>query len=299
MKQRLINSQLSNFKTYLMYRRQLVSIAQNVFVFKNLSEFINKEYMNRNLLYNNGVAFFKEDVLDEVVCLPFRNVILETTQGDPVKIEVYGKNGYHRMLTNIDPKNPQFVVMRDNNAGYSLLLDIVQYAERIANCERTIDINIVQQRTPRIWKTSEDKKKTLTDLVNEIDGNCEKVMTYDDINIDDTTCIMEPAPFVADKVDQIKDKIYNEFLRLVGIANLSYQKKERNIRDEIMAMQGGTIASRFSRFEPRKDAVEKINKLWGTNIEVEYYDGEPSTEKEVNKSDEESDNYVDDELSNN
>ena len=299
MKQRLINSQLSNFKTYLMYRRQLVSIAQNVFVFKNLSEFINKEYMNRNLLYNNGVAFFKEDVLDEVVCLPFRNVILETTQGEPVKIEVYGKNGYHRMLTNIDPKNPQFVVMRDNNAGYSLLLDIVQYSERIANCERTIDINIVQQRTPRIWKTSEDKKKTLTDLVNEIDGNCEKVMTYDDINIDDTTCIMEPAPFVADKVDQIKDKIYNEFLRLVGIANLSYQKKERNIRDEIMAMQGGTIASRFSRFEPRKDAVEKINKLWGTNIEVEYYDGEPSTEKEVNESDEESDNYVDDELSNN
>ena len=78
-----------------------------------------------------------------------------------------------------------------------------------------------------------------------------------------------------------KDKMYNEFLRLIGIANLSYQKKERNISDEIQAMQGGTIASRYSRFDPRKKAVEQINKKWGTNIEVAYYDGLPKSGEDV------------------
>ena len=77
-----------------------------------------------------------------------------------------------------------------------------------------------------------------------------------------------------------KDKIYNEFLRLIGIANLSFQKKERNIKDEVQAMQGGTIASRFSRYEPRKKAIDMINEKFNLDIKVKYYDGIPSSLKD-------------------
>ena len=86
---------------------------------------------------------------------------------------------------------------------------------------------------------------------------------------------------VSDKIDLHKENIWNEFLRLIGISNLSFQKKERNISDEIQAMQGGTIASRFSRFEPRKRAIEEINKKFKLEIEVQYYDGEPSSVEQV------------------
>lgn len=118
-------------------------------------------------------------------------------------------------------------------------------------------------------------------MVNNVDGFEDVILTYKDIDLDDTTLILEPAPYVADKINLDKDKIYNEFLRLIGIANLSYQKKERNIKDEITAMQGGTVASRYSRFEPRQKAVDMINKKWDLNIEVQYYDGLPTTEKEL------------------
>lgn len=118
-------------------------------------------------------------------------------------------------------------------------------------------------------------------MVNNVDGFEDVVLTYKDIDLDDTTLILEPAPYVADKINLDKDKIYNEFLRLIGIANLSYQKKERNIKDEITAMQGGTVASRYSRFEPRQKAIDMINKKWGFNIEVEYYDGIPTTIEEM------------------
>ena len=137
-----------------------------------------------------------------------------------------------------------------------------------------------QQRTPRFWKTKTNKKKSVEDIVNNVDGFENVVLTYDDVDLNDTTLILEPAPYVADKVNLDKDRIYNEFLRLIGIANLSFQKQERNIRDEIQAMQGGTIASRYSRFEPRKKAIDEINKKFGTNIEVKYYDGIPTTEEE-------------------
>jgi hypothetical protein len=139
----------------------------------------------------------------------------------------------------------------------------------------------LQQRTPRFWKTKTGQEKTIKDLVTNIDSCTESIITYDNIDLDDTTLTLQPAPYIADRVDEHKDKIWNEFLRLVGISNLQYQKKERNIRDEITAMQGGTIASRYSRFEPRQKAVKQINekfeKYLKEPIEVRYYDGLPTT----------------------
>lgn len=52
MKRKLINSQLSNFKTYEMYKRQCLMLAENVFEFKNLPKFIDTAFFNKSLLRN-------------------------------------------------------------------------------------------------------------------------------------------------------------------------------------------------------------------------------------------------------
>lgn len=277
MQKRLIDPQIGNFKTYEMYKRQLLTLAENVFEFKNLPNFIDTAYMNKQLLRNGGIAFFKDEFIsDEPIALPYTNVGKLDVYGRPTQIEVISRNGYTRTLN-----QDEFVIMYDNNGRYPLWLDIIQYAERMAQATRVIDINLAQQKTPRFWKTKTEKERSVKDLINNVDGYENVVITYDNIDLDDTTVVLEPAPYIADKVDLAKDKIYNEFLRLIGIANLSYQKKERNISDEIQAMQGGTVASRYSRFEPRQKAIEEINKKWGTNIEVQYYDGVPKSNEEL------------------
>lgn len=279
MQQKLINSQLSNFKTYEMYKRQLLTLAENVFEFKNMPEFIDTAYLNKQLLRKGAIAFFKDEVMG-LLALPYVNIGNLDVYGRSNKIQVMTSNGYNRTLN-----RDEFIIMYDNNGRYPLWLDILQYAERLALATRTIDINISQQKTPRFWKTTTEKEKSIKDIVNNVDGFENIVLSYKDIDLDDTTLILEPAPYVADKIGLDKDKIYNEFLRLIGIANLSYQKKERNIKDEISAMQGGTVASRYSRFEPRQKAIELINEKFGTEIEVQYYDGIPTTAKELEQFD--------------
>ena len=69
-------------------------------------------------------------------------------------------------------------------------------------------------------------------------------------------------------------------MRLIGICNTTYEKKERNIKDEVILSQAGTIASRFTRYNARLDAINKINKMFNMNIEVGYYDGLPTSLKE-------------------
>ena len=274
MRKKLINSQLTNMKTYLMYREEMLTLAENVFEFKNLPEFIDVSYLNKTLLRNGSIAFFKDDVLG-LIALPYDVIGNFDIYGRPQNIMCRAANGtYYKKLS-----QDEFVIMYDNNGRYPIFLDICQMAERIALSKRTIDVNIVQQRTPRIWKTSQDKKRTLQDMLANIDGMEENIATYESIDIDDMNVVLAPAPFVADKIDLHLDKEWAEFYRLIGVANLIEQKKERMIRDEMSASQGGTIASRFSRFEPRKRAVDEINKKFGTNIEVSYYDGEPTTEE--------------------
>lgn len=276
MKKKLINSQITNMKTYLMYRDEMTTLAENVFEFKNLPEYIDVSYLNKVLLRNGSIAFFKDDVLG-VIALPYDVIGNYDIYGRPQTIKARAANGtYYKQL-----EKDEFVIMYDNNGRYSIFMDICQMAERIALSKRTIDVNIVQQRTPRIWKTSQDKKGTLEDMLADIDGMMENIATYESIDIDDMNVLLAPAPFVADKIDVHLDKEWAEFYRLIGVANLIEQKKERMIKDEMSASQGGTIASRFSRFEPRKRAIELINKKFGTNIEVSYYDGEPSTIKEM------------------
>ena len=288
MRKQLINSQLSNFKTYQMYLRQLLTLAENVFEFENMPTFIDTAYLNKNLLRNGSIAFFKDEVMG-LLALPYVNIGRLDVYGRPNKIKVMSQNTYTRILS-----RDEYVIMYDNNGRYPLFLDITQYAERIALDTRTIDINILQQRTPRFWKTSSDKEKSIRDIINNVDGLENTVLTYEDINLDDIQLVLEPAPYVADKIDIQKEKIWNEFLRLIGIANMNFQKKERNIKDEVLASQGGTIASRYSRFEPRQKAIKQINDKFGTNINVRYYDGIPTSEKDVIEDNEESEVIEDD-----
>lgn len=286
MKQKLIKSQLSNYKTYEMYKRQLLTLAENVFEFKNMPKYIDTAFLNKNLLWQGSIAFFVDEVMG-LLALPYTVLGKLDVYGRPKQIIVMGQNGYRKKLTNTD----DFVIMYDNNGRYSLYLDIVQYAERLALDTRTIDINIAQQKTPRFWKTSTENERTVRDLVNNVDGNENTVIAYKNLDLDDTTIVLEPAPYVADKIDIHKEKDWNEFLRLIGIANTNFQKKERNIKDEVQASQGGTVASRFSRFEPRQKAIDLINEKFGDKvlldgtpvlkekIEVKYYDGIPTSDE--------------------
>ncbi|MBP5592874.1 MAG: hypothetical protein J6X75_01685 [Clostridia bacterium] len=271
MKTRMINSQMSNFATYNMYFRQMLALAENVFEFENLNKFVDVSYLNKTLLRQGSIAFFKDEILG-LLALPYRSLSTLDIYGRPKKIEVFSKaNNYHRIL-----KKKEFVIMYDNNGRYPLYLDISQMAQRIANCVRTQDINISQQKTPRVWKASSDSLTTIRGMLNNIDSNVESVVAHESAAaIDDLECVLQPAPYVADKIDLHLKELWAEYFRLIGVANIQEQKRERVIQDEMIASQGGTIASRYSRFQPRQNAIDQINERFKENLSVRYYDGIP------------------------
>ena len=93
MKRKLINSQLSNFKTYEMYKRQLLTLAENVFELTNMPKFIDTAYLNKTLLRQGSIAFFVDEVLG-LLALPYENIGKLDVYGRPTSIKDISQNGY-------------------------------------------------------------------------------------------------------------------------------------------------------------------------------------------------------------
>ena len=297
MNKKLVNSQLTNMLTYNKIRRKMTTLASNVFLFPNLEEiapYIDQSYINRKLIYNGAVAWFKDEELG-LLCLPFQTIGRCDIYGRPDRIMVQGTNGYTRILS---VSKGEAVIMYDNEGKYPLINDIIQDAERIALCKRIQDINIAQQKTNRIWTTNNDQVSSVKDILNQIDGNVENVIAYDTIDINTINSVMGIAPYVSDKLDDHIRLLWEEFYSHIGISSLLVQKRERVIRDEMRASMGGTIASRYIRFNSRKIALEKIKKLWGYEIELEFYDGLPTTIEEIEEYVEDDNNLNDNNFNN-
>ena len=103
------------------------------------------------------------------------------------------------------------------------------------------------------------------------------------------------APYLSDRIYELKTKYWNECLTYLGISNLSVQKKERLITDEAIRSMGGTIASRYSRLTARQQAADKINKMFGLNISVSFRDELDLSRPEIETQEEEQEEEAQDE----
>ena len=266
-KQQLL-SQLNTINTYNLIKNDLVDIACNVYWIKNLPDIIDIDRINLYLVSTGAVAFFYDDILNSILALPFNVVLDNDLYYKPSVIEVYDESsGYRRTL-----KSDEYVIMYDNTRKTNLVNYIIQTAIRMTVNTKVTDINLVQQATPRYWNCKDTNEMSLRGMLSDIDNFEETITTYNQINFDETGCTLAPAPFLLDKLDLNHDRMFNRFLRKMGVVNISYEKKERNIKDEILSQQGGTLVSRNFRLNPRLKAIDEINKKWGTKLELMYYD---------------------------
>lgn len=278
MKQKTVEAQINNYVTTVNYKNKMLALALNVFQFKNMDPFIDMSKVNMTLFQNGSIAFFYDEVAKKLMAMPYTVVGSLDYYGRPQAIRPLPYFGYYNRT--LYARKNEFVIMYDNEARIPLYPELIASAKRLARIKRAIDINVSQQNTNRVWKTSQDKKLSLEKALEQVDSCVNSIITYDDLDLNEMGGILNIAPFVADKLNDVKKEEWSEFLEIVGITSNMVQKKERLITDEVFTSMGGVIASRYNRFESRRKAVDLINKYFGQNIEVEFYDGLPSTIKD-------------------
>lgn len=258
-------SMILNNLTYRQYLYRLTELAISMFEWKNLPKTVDARYLELHLFETGCMVYFKDEVIGDLCLDCIVNGRLDV-YGNPLLRRAYsGYNNYQKLL-----KYNNSVIIWNNYLHSNSILDVEMFARRLYNIDRIIDINANAQKTPVLVLGNEKQRLTLLNLYKEYDGNAPFIFGDKNLDINALKALSTNAPYVCDKLYQLKTQIWNEALTYLGISNINIQKKERLITDEVTRNQGGTIASRYSRLETRRQAVEKINEMFGTNIEVNY-----------------------------
>lgn len=254
-----------NKLTYVQYLNRLTELAISMFEWKNLPPSVDARYIELHLFETGCMVYFDDEVLGNLCLDCITNGRLDV-YGNPILRRAYSKyNNYQKLL-----KDNNSVIIWNNYLHTNSILDVKMFSRRLYNIDRIIDVNANAQKTPVIVQGTESQKLTLINLYKEFEGNAPLIFGDKNLDLNALKVLQTGAPYVCDKLYQLKTQIWNEALTYLGISNINIQKKERLITDEVTRNQGGTIASRYSRLESRRQAVEKINAMFGTNIEVNY-----------------------------
>ena len=254
-----------NMKTFYEYLDRLTELAISMFEWKNLPENIDSRFLELTLFTDGQAVFFKDEELGDYLALQVATNGGFNVYRIPLRRRAYAVNGYQKQL-NINDS----VIIYNNMLRKNSVRTVKLYAERLANLDRIIDVNANAQKTPVLVQGTEQQKLTLLNVYKEYDGNSPVIFGYNDLDLKGLTVLTTEAPYVSDKIYQLKTQIWNECLTYLGISNLNIQKKERLVADEVVRNQGGTIASRYSRLNARRQACEEINKMFGLDISVDY-----------------------------
>ena len=257
-------SGILNNATFRQYYNRLTELAISMFEWNGLPDSVDPRYLELTLFSDGQCVFFKDEVLGYLA--------LQNAMGGgfdvyrvPINRRAYSVNGYNKNLTNKDS-----VIIYNNYLRTNSRLDVEMFAKRLYNLDRIIDVNANAQKTPLLVRCPSNQRLTMKNIYKEYDGNAPIIWGDKELSANALEVLKTDAPYVCDKLYTLKTQIWNEALTYLGISNLNVQKKERLISDEAVRNQGGTIASRYSRLQARREACDKINEMFGLNISCNY-----------------------------
>ena len=274
-----------NNRTYLQYYNRLTELAISMFEWQNLPETVDQRFLEMCLYCDGMCVFFQDEVLGylSLQCMIGGKLNVYRI---PMERRAYATNGYQREL---DGTNS--VIIFNNYLHTNSMLDVEMFSKRLYNLDRTIDVNANAQKTPVLIQCDETQRLTMKNLYKQYEGNEPFIFGSKGLDANGLKVLQTGAPYVADKLYELKTQIWNEALTYLGISNINVVKKERMITDEVTRNQGGTVASRYSRLESRRQACKQINEMFGLDVWVDYREDFQDIKEQENKNEEEEKEY--------
>lgn len=263
-----------NNSTFLQYYNRLTDLMISQFEWINLPPTCDARFLELVLFADGMAVFFKDEILGYLT--------LQTMIGGPLDVyripiirRAYASNGYNMELDNLNS-----VLIFNNSLHINSLLDIEMYALRLYEIQRAIDINVKNQKTPKIVCCDENERLTIVNLFKKYEGNEPFIYGQKGLNAR-LDMVDVSSPYVADKLQVLKQLIWDEAMSYIGVANTNTSKRERLNTAEVASGMGDVEAQRFTRLAERQRACDKINAMFGLNVSVRYRQVLPNIEEQM------------------
>lgn len=259
-------SAIDNTRVYYEIMTRLSMLAQNIFVWNNLPDTMNKRYIEKTLFYHGTLFAYKPEGLSTPVCAKASGSNNVNRYFEPSEYIVSDA-----MDTKTVPAS-QGVVLRCNYQGIPLCNIAQIYAKRLYELTVSANVNTKLQKFPTLITAPRSKAKTARDMYLKIDGNSPVVFEYDDNKDVEIKCVNTGTPYVADKLlDTYRDTLF-EYLTILGVKTANVDKRERMITSEVDS--NNEVLSLYTHcFDVgRQDFCRELNSKFNLQTTVERWE---------------------------
>ncbi len=276
MRSKISDFELTSFTnnlTYIDYLDRLRLLATSLFTWKNLDEIagVGASRFLEQSLYDNGRACFVKDPELGFMALKVNPSDRLNVYNLPIKVEAWSI-GYNKQY-DFD----EIVYIMNNELQKPTIETMQLFASRLYETERTIDVNLIAQKTPVLIEGDTKTILTLKNVYMQYSGNTPFIFGNKQFDISNKLNVLNTnAPYLIDKLDIHKHQIFNDALTVLGINNANTDKKERLITDEVTSNEQLVNYYLNCWYKTRKKACDEINEKFlsdsETKISIELND---------------------------
>ena len=261
-----------NVRTYVNLVDRLQLMATSIFTWDGLDDvagFGASRFLEQVLFVYGRACFVKDPSLGYMA----------------LKVNPCAKYNVYRMPTEVEAFSYEYnkkyklndiVYIMNNEMEMPTIDTALYYAWRIYETERTIDVNVNAQKTPIILETDAKSFLTLKNVYMQYSGNMPVIFGRKNFNLNDKiNAVSTTAPYVVDKLDEHKDDLLQEYMKILGIDYANIEKKERLIKDEVKSAETSTNYNLNMWYKTRKEAADLINE--------KFFSGEEKVSVQLNK----------------
>ena len=262
-----------NDETFDDYCSRFYKIATSVFVWKNLPDSMDGEYLEHCLYYKGMAGMLK------TLEYGFINT-KATASGDfniygrPTRLNCYSysfneqRNVFNGLIQNakgetINDEYKECILVRNTLLAKPTFASMRLFALRLTELERTMDTNVKRCKDPYIITGTKEQEMTLRQVFSDIDNNLPAlIVEKNGLDLKNINAVPLKVEFLGKEMMEYKKEIMNEALTVLGINNLA-EKRERLISDETNSNNEVINMHLMSFLTPRKQACKEFNEKYG------------------------------------
>lgn len=256
--------------TYANWFNRLYDVALARFKWEGLedSPFLDERFIEQFLFWQPLMAGYHDPVMGNLIlpAMPSDNFDII---GDPKYVRAYGYNSNYRK-SGLNKQNCAYLWCNMRRSPDTIV--IKQFAQRLTNIDRTIDLNLAAQKTPRIAYANENTKLSVQNMVYQQDKYDPWLYVKGNPSTDDIKNMIGVldlgVQYIGLQLEQQKKETLAEALTYLGIESNYNMKAERQFTTEVQMTLGQVEADRLSPLYSRQKFCKDYNRLFGTNISV-------------------------------
>ena len=254
------------------YIIHLTQMCANRFTWTGLPKEIDERYLEMCLTRKGLAVFFKEEkVYNEYMVLQAGSLGPLNVYDNPTSYQVLGGSGEFRVNQKLT--NEDCVPIWANYMRVSEMPNIMMWAKRLAEIDRTIEISAMNARQTKMVSVPEDQRLSAVNVLKQVNEGVEVVFgteTLGDILKAIETIDLESHPAKLPNLLISKGKIWNEIMTFMGVSNSNEDKKERLVADEVHIKDEQIDLIKAMNLSSREQAAEQINEMFGLDVSVEF-----------------------------